>query len=83
MNKLHYGKNITAGLDYGTIAMVMEFQPGETDKMITVNIIDDRRTERNETFQLYLTAGQDVQLTPFSRTEITIQDDDGMYICIS
>ena len=63
--------------------MVMEFQPGETDKMITVNIIDDRRTERNETFQLYLTAGQDVQLTPFSRTEITIQDDDGMYICIS
>ena len=63
--------------------MVMEFQPGETEKMITVNIIDDRRTERNETFQLYLTAGQDVQLTPFSRTEITIQDDDGMYICIS
>ena len=60
--------------------MVLEFEPGETEIIITVDIINDKRTERNETFQLYLTAGQGVQLTPFSKTEITIEDDDGMYM---
>lgn len=61
------------------MAMVLEFQPGETEKNITVDIVGDRRTERNETFELYLTAGLGVQLSPISRAEVTIEDDDGIH----
>ena len=73
----------TAGEDYSTIAVVLEFQPGETLKQITVNITNDKKTEGNETFLLHLTAGQGVQLSASSRTEITIENDDGKPIAYS
>ena len=58
----------------------MEFLPGETEKQISVQIRNDKRIERNETFELYLTAGAGVHLSPFPRTEITIENDDGKYV---
>lgn len=63
--------------DYSSISSIIEFLPGETQHHITVHINNDKRIERDENFQLYLTAGAGVHLTPFPRTEITIQNDDG------
>ena len=55
----------------------MEFLPGQTEKHILVQINDDMKIEDNETFSVYLIAGAGVTLTPISRTEITIENDDG------
>ena len=65
--------------DYSSVSRIMEFLPGETQKQITVQIRNDLRIERNETFQLYLTAGANVHLSPFPRTEVTIENDDGQF----
>ena len=69
-----------AGEDYITVTELVEFQPGETEKNITVYILDDSRTERAETFELYLTGGTGVHLSPFFRAVVTIVDDDGIII---
>ena len=58
----------------------MEFLPGETEKQISVQIRNDKRIEQNETFELYLTAGVGIHLSPFPRAEITIENDDGTYV---
>ena len=63
--------------DYTSISTIVKFLPGETEKQISVQIKNDKRIERNETFELYLTAGAGVHLSPFPRTEITIENDDG------
>lgn len=70
---------ITVKEDYTSISIIVEFQPGETQQQISVTINNDKRIERNETFLLYLTAGAGVHLSPFPRTEITIENDDGKY----
>ena len=43
---------------------VVEFQPGETEKQITITVINITRIE------MYLSTGEGVYLTPFPRTEI-------------
>ena len=58
----------------------MEFQPGETEKNITIHILDDDRVESAETFDLYLSGGDGVHLSPFFRAEITIPENDGINI---
>ena len=58
----------------------MEFQPGETEKNITIHILDDSRVERAETFELYLTGGDGIHLSPFFRAEIIIFENDGIII---
>ena len=63
--------------DYTSISTIVQFQAGETEAQIQIQIRNDRRIERNETFQLYLTAGIGVHLSPFPRTEIIIENDDG------
>ena len=63
--------------DYISIAEIITFAPGETLRQIEVRINNDMRIERNESFQLYLTAGAGVHLSPFPRTEIIIENDDG------
>ena len=60
----------------------MEFQPGETEREITIHILDDSRKEGGETFVLYLTGGVGVHLSPFSRTEVTIPANDGKCACV-
>jgi hypothetical protein len=66
--------------DYTSISEIMQFLPGQTEKHISVQINNDMRIEDNETFQLYLIAGAGVNLTPLPRTEITIENDDGMIV---
>ena len=55
----------------------MEFQPEETEKNITIHILDDSRVEGDELFELYLTGGVGVHLWPFFRAEVTIPENDG------
>ena len=69
--------NIAADEDYKSVSSILEFQPGEVEKKVTITIIDDKKIERDELFQLYLSAGEGVHLTPFSRAEITIINNDG------
>lgn len=59
------------------MSLILEFQPGETEKQLTITINDDKKIERNETFQLHLSAGEGVHLTPIPRTDIIIVNDDG------
>ena len=71
---------ILAREDYTTLTEIVEFQPGETEKNIAIYILDDSRVESNETFELYLTGGAGVHLSPFFRAEITILSNDGIKI---
>lgn len=57
--------------------MTLKFQPGEIEKKVTLTIIDDKKIERDESFFLYLSAGEDVHLTPFHEAEVIIMNDDG------
>ena len=70
--------SILAGKDYTTLTEIVEFQPGDTEKNITIHILDDSRVESDETFELYLTGGAGVHLSPFFRVEITILSNDGI-----
>ena len=63
--------------DFIALSTLLEFPPGVTNQRVTVSIKNDKKLERNETFQLYLTAGAGVHLSPFPRAEITIVNDDG------
>ena len=63
--------------DYTPVTQILEFQPGETDKEVTITIVDDARIEEAENFELYLTGGAGVHLSPFSRAVVTIINDDG------
>ena len=68
---------ISAGQDYNPVTQILEFMPGETLKNITVTIHNDQSIEADEQFELYLTGGIGVHLSPFPRASITIQNDDG------
>ena len=63
--------------DYSSISTLVEFLPGETRKKVAVKIYNDKRIERNETFELYLIAGEGVHLSPFPRAQVIIENDDG------
>ena len=75
---------MSARKDYITLGEILEFQPGETEKNITICILDDSRVEGDETFDLYLSGGDGVHLSPFFRAEITIPENDGnIKFCVS
>ena len=74
---------IAADEDYKSVSLILEFLPGETEKKIKITIINDKKIERDEFFQLYLSAGEGVHLTPFARTEITIINNDGKYVHVN
>ncbi len=62
--------------DYKSITRLIEFQPGETLKQISVTINDDDITENNEMLELFLLPGEGVYLSPFPRAVVTIEDDE-------
>ena len=57
----------------------MTFLSEEVMKTVDIRIIDDTNVEYDETFILYLTSGEGVHLSPFSRAEIVIKNDDGKF----
>ena len=52
------------------------FGPGETQKFITVTILDDNLIENSENFFVTLTSATNASLGPQSKATVTIADDD-------
>ena len=75
-----YNSTYAAGEDhdYKSVIEVMEFASGETEKLVTVNTMDDGNVENREYLELYLSAGEGVHLSPHPRAEVIITDNDGM-----
>ena len=63
--------------DYIPIIEIVTFLSEEMTKTVDIHIIDDINVEYDETFILYLTSGEGVHLSPFSRAKIVIKNDDG------
>ena len=74
---MHLTFSILGGEDYINLTEIVEFPSGETEKNIIIHILDDNKVESNETFELYLTGGARVRLSPLCRAEVTIQENDG------
>ncbi|MDE0038158.1 MAG: fibronectin type III domain-containing protein, partial [Gammaproteobacteria bacterium] len=64
-----------AGEDYEAASGMLEFSPGETEKMVSVTITDDPRDERHEVFAVTLTNPANANLDDAQGIG-TIQDDD-------
>jgi hypothetical protein len=65
----------TAGLDYTATSGTLVFGPGETQKFVTVTILDDNLIENAENFFVTLTSATNASITG-SQATITIADDD-------
>jgi hypothetical protein len=66
---------VTSDYTFGT-ASPLTFAPGETTKMIQVNIVDDTAVEGNETVIVGLTAATDATIVAPSAHTLTIVDND-------
>ena len=66
-----------AGRDYSTVIKILDFEPGVTEKNLTIDIVDDTFLEMDETFILYLSSGAGAFLSPFAQAEVTIISNDG------
>ncbi|MBC8074853.1 MAG: M4 family metallopeptidase, partial [Chloroflexales bacterium] len=62
--------------DYTGASGTLAFAPGETSKMITVAIVNDRANEPNETLAITLSAPNGLALGPTTSATIVILDDD-------
>ena len=67
----------TAGNDYTTAGGMLIFNPGETTKTISVNILSDNLPEGIETFQIDLSNISSNATINDGNAIITITDDDG------
>ena len=66
------------------MTQILEFQPGETQKNVTIMIYNDQKIEAAEQFELYLAGGIGVHLSPFPQSAIIITNDDGKWnLCIN
>ncbi len=65
-----------AGKDYTAASGTLNFAPGETEKSVTLNSIDDGIDEPNETFSLNLSDASGASIGPRASSTVTIADDD-------
>ena len=65
-----------AGEDYAPLSQVVQFERGETEKQIIIEIINDNVIEESESFELYLTISAGAYLSPYPRTHVYILNDD-------
>lgn len=66
----------TAGQDYQSQSGTLNFGPGEIEKSLTVNILDDTTGEGNESFLLILTNAVGVEVTEPSTAAVLIVDNE-------
>ena len=66
----------TEGVDYRQAAGRVRFEPGETQKTITVDLVDDIMDEPDETFTVLLSSAENAEYALPEATG-TIIDDDG------
>ena len=67
----------SAGSDYTAVNTVVEFAPGETEKVVNVSILDDNSDETDETFDIALSSPSDAILGSPTTLTMTIIDNDG------
>lgn len=65
-----------ARCDFATVVGTLTFAPGETQKQITVPLIDDAYVEGDETFQVALSNATDATLGTPATATVTIHDND-------
>lgn len=71
------GQAAIADNDYTLTAGTLTFNPGETKKTVTVNVLGDTRSEPNETFQFKLSNPSNATIAPGSEgVNGTIENDD-------
>ncbi|HEY9814908.1 MAG TPA: Calx-beta domain-containing protein, partial [Candidatus Obscuribacterales bacterium] len=70
------GGSATAGVDYTFTPQTITFNPGETQKTITIPILRDAFTEGRETIQFSITGGDRASLGNTNTATITILDDE-------
>lgn len=66
----------TGGDDYETVANVVTFEDGETEKSVEVFILDDTQEENNEQFTIQITHVTGAEMGGNTSTIITIIDND-------
>lgn len=66
----------TAGSDYLSAGGVLNFTPGQTERLVTITIIDDALDEADETFSLNLVNPINVNLGDPAQAVVTISDND-------
>ncbi|MEW8505141.1 MAG: Calx-beta domain-containing protein [Candidatus Thiodiazotropha sp.] len=70
-------KSADAGVDFNDAGDTIRFQPGETEKQIQIELIDDQLFEGNETFQCLITSvSEGATIAEPASTTVTILDDD-------
>lgn len=79
------GGTATPGEDYPSAVsgVTLLFQPGQTNKDISVTILNDTRLEPDETIHLTLSDFFNVSPGPIIETDIVINDDDGPSLLVS
>ena len=63
-------------IDYVQVIEAVEFQSGENEKEVNISLVNDKRAEGNETFELYLTGATGVILSPYPLTMVVITNED-------
>jgi PKD repeat protein len=79
------GGSATPGEDYpnAVSGVTLLFQPGQTNKDISVTILNDTRAEPDETIHLTLSDFFNVSPGPIIEADIIIQDDDGAPLLVA
>ncbi len=82
------GVTAAPGVDYGTnvgteVTGTLTFAPGETNKQLSIPIINDSVAESSETFNFAIDQPDGATLGVQRTLGITIQDDDGLELNIS
>jgi subtilisin family serine protease len=65
-----------ARCDYATVAQTLVFAPGETQKIVTVPLVDDTFVEPDETVQLAVSKVAGASLGPQAAATLVIKDND-------
>ena len=63
-------------IDYVPVVEAIEFQSGESEKEVSISLVNDKHSEENETFELYITGTNGVILSPHPLTMVVITNED-------
>lgn len=68
----------TVERDYQVPASTLSFKPGETNKSVAVELLNDTLPEGNETLKVQLTGATNANLGAIQSAELIINDEDGL-----
>ena len=71
-----FSRHSYSEIDYVPVIEAIEFQSGESEKEVSIELVNDKHAEQDETFQLYLTGTNGVILSPYPQTSVAITNED-------